>query len=844
MEKKSLPKEKTIAEIIQILLKNKKILISIVLFFLTITIIFTLLSKPVYEASALLKKERAPENNMSNDITTLFNLQSLDEIETEIQLVKTFDVLSGVVKEMFLNFNLTDVVINSKTLNLNCNPVELSDPKNFSKYRKDYNLPHIRRFDFDLSNKNIAGDYVLIKTAENEFTLKSKLTGRVLATTNSYIKNLEREGQNTFNVDSINTDSNVYSNPDVFRISNDDFTLEIEWIDVPIGSSIDFSVSDLNETIIDFQKKINVKREGKTDVFTVSYSSNSPVAAALITNKIVDKFRESRILQKKQTIRYSFDFVDKQLEEAQEKLKESENDLTRFKAGGQIMTIDASSQELINFLSSLEAEKLNTDLQLADYKNKVDDFEKELRKSGYFDQSFLTPEGQVETNSPFSQLVRQLSDLELQKLELLQKRTENHPDVIAIDQQISLTREKLAGFNENTITAYKIIINTLEKKLLKLNDLMSKYEVKLQMLPGQENRLAQLMRQKNVHEKIFTILLDQREAMRIAELSKLQDITLIDEARIPVNPISPRKILNVIIGLVLGSFFAVLAVFLLELWKNRFITIDELEQVFNLPILSLIPKYSKQLSKKMKSLEPSKKFVTLAEESEGIVETYRLLKTKLSNQLEESSKVIMVTSCEENSGKTTVVGNLAITFARDAKRVLVIDCDLRKGELSKQFGFGSKDQGLIQFLSSDSPLKIYNKVIKTVDVISSGGVNDDSGSLLNSYRMKLFFSHLDYNQYDIILIDTPPVTRVVDPLILGDFIKEAVVVIRPQLSLRETVMWGIQELVDAKISIKGIVANGAEIQNSYYYRYKYGYGYGYGKQKETKSRKRFKEVIS
>ena len=97
----------------------------------------------------------------------------------------------------------------------------------------------------------------------------------------------------------------------------------------------------------------------------------------------------------------------------------------------------------------------------------------------------------------------QLSNQELQRLELLQKRTETHPDVLAIDQQINLTKSKLADFNENTITAYRIMINTLEKKLLKINDLMSKYEVKMRGLPSQENQLAQLMRQRGTYERIF-----------------------------------------------------------------------------------------------------------------------------------------------------------------------------------------------------------------------------------------------------------------------------------------------------------------------------------------------------
>ncbi len=109
---------------------------------------------------------------------------------------------------------------------------------------------------------------------------------------------------------------------------------------------------------------------------------------------------------------------------------------------------------------------------------------KELESSGYFDQSFLEPSGEFAGNSPFSALMTHLSDLEMQKLELLQKRTENHPDVIKLDEQIRLAKEKLASYNQNTLTSYRIIINTLEKKLQKINTLMSGYEVQMQQITG------------------------------------------------------------------------------------------------------------------------------------------------------------------------------------------------------------------------------------------------------------------------------------------------------------------------------------------------------------------------
>ena len=228
----------------------------------------------------------------------------------------------------------------------------------------------------------------------------------------------------------------------------------------------------------------------------------------------------------------------------------------------------------------------------------------------------------------------QLSNLELQRLELLQKRTETHPDVIAIDNQIKQVKSKLSGFNENTITAYKIMINTLEKKLLKINDLMSKYEVKMRGLPAQENKLAQLMRQRGTYERIFQILLDQREAMSVAELSSTQDITIVDEAKIPMNPSWPKKSLLVLVSLILGGFLGILLIFSIELYRTRFVNLDELESEFQVPILSIIPKYSKEMEKDLKNTKSEYKIASIAGNDNGLIETYRLFRTKLFQKLD------------------------------------------------------------------------------------------------------------------------------------------------------------------------------------------------------------------
>ena len=834
-------KEKTLLEIFRLLIKNKYLIFGSMLFFITVALIYSFTAEPNYEAISVLKKESNPENNRVSpqDISTMINLQSLDEIETEMKLINTHTVMSKVVTKLGLNVNINQVKWGkSKSYKVEKNILETLDPAFITKTREKYVLPEYLKVDFSNPDNPVSGDFIVTKLADEKYSIFSVLLNKKLAESQIL------ESNNSSSDSSVSEKDNSAEPNTNAKVSTRDLIIEISWNDAPIGSELYLSLIDFPEAVQNANKKTKVAREGKTDVFSISYASNSAYAAAVITNEIVDEFRESRMQQKKEAIRYSFDFVDKQLNEIQEKLKGSEGELSRFKSSGQIMTIDASSQELIGFLSSLEAEKLSTDLQLSDYKNKAADLEKELKKSGFFDQGYLNPQGQNDGNSPFSQLMKQLTDQEVQRLELLQKRTENHPDVVAINEQINQTKSSLKSYNENTLTAYNIMINTLEKKLLKINDLMSKYEVKMQGLPSQENRLAQLLREKGTYEKIFTILLDQRESMRIAELSRMQDITIVDEAKIPQDPSWPKKSLIVLVSTILGAFIGIFLVFFVELYRTRFVNLDELETEFQIPILSIIPKYSNTLAKEIKNSKLDYKIATLISNDNGLTETYRLFRTKLNQRLDHENKMIMITSCEENTGKTSVAANLAVSLSQEGKRVLLVDCDLRKGDLSKMFGITSKETGMIDFLTKDVNPKIYSRASKLIEILPAGGYTEDSGTLLNSPKMKKLFSHLTSSGYDMIIFDTPPVTRVVDPLVLAQFIKDVIIVVRPNLSLIETVRWGIQELNQANVKIKGIVANAANIETSYYYRYKYGYGYGYGKENGRNSKSQKDNIIT
>ena len=660
----------------------------------------------------MLKKDKTPDTKNSGDLDLLsiVNLQSPDEVETEMELVKTWSVFSKVIDNLNLYLKVDRIELPSgRKIVINKPLIDYYNPVYFNNPPDNISLPQF--VEVKLNDLNSESHFYIEITKDRTYSIYNAQSNNLLKTTSS-------TSAGVFNLEKVN--------------------LVVYWPNGIPGSKIYFSISNYYRTM-DYLKNItSLDNKVKTNIFTISVKNNSPYAAALIANTLTDKFRDSRIEQQKQTIKYSFDFVDKQLEEMQEKLKEAEKNLSDFKARGQIMTIDASSGELVKYLSDLEAEKMSTELQLSDLKNKQADMSKQLQLSGYFDQSLLTPERNDISGSPFAALMKQLSDLELQRLELLQKRTENHPDVQAVDDQIKMVKEKLATYNQNTLTAYQIMINSLEQKLLQITNMMSKYEVKMERLPGQESQLAELMRQKAVYEKIFTLLLDKREEMRMAELSKLQDIVVVDRAHVPVDPIAPKKSFNLAVGLLLGLFLGLIGIFVVELKHNKFVNLDEIESDFEYPVMAIIPDYPKNVKTKiLEQKNTQDQFVTLMDTQDGFKETFRLLKTKLFFQFEEKAKRFMITSCEENTGKTTIVSNLALSIAQEKKRVLIIDGDLKKGTLSNQFGISLKAPGLIDYLIGNDPKPfIHTNVIGKVDILTAGGTREDSSELSRRSYLK------------------------------------------------------------------------------------------------------------
>jgi len=801
-------KDKAFDEFLKAVVRKKRIIFLSLLLSLTIAYLYNTVTIPRYQSSVLLKKENPENNTLGDEFRDIFTLHKKELIETEMKMVKTRTVLKNVSKELKLYFAIDKIITRGN------NVTEINRPLPEYKYEFSDNKPLAKSYpqflEIEMSPENPSAQFIIKKVSSNNYQLCNPVSGKVLSTS---------------------LDSNAIQ----FNYSN--YYMMIYWPYAKTGSELYISFKNLNSSAGSLLGSVTTEQIENTDIFQINVSSTSPYLSSLIVNTIAEVYKQTRIEQQKESIRYSFNFIDQQLQDVSKKLKTAEENLSNFKTSNQIVTIGEKSGSLIEYLSTLEAEKIRTNIELAEYEIKMKEIEKEYKDKGIFDQTYLTPEPTKTNNySPFSILQQQLASLELQKIELLKKRTLSHPDVINIDHQIEQVNRELAKFNQNTLSAYQVLINSAKKKQTELQKLSGSYEERIGNIPPQESRLSELLRERAVYDKVFTLLLNKREEMRIAELSKLQDLIVIEPAIGSDSKVSPNKFLNYLLSLIFGGLAGLIIVWFSDKFNKKLDNLNDIEEKFNLPIFGIIPTYSRSSVKQInKAADYNERFVIFMSNIDKYKESFNFLKIKIGFAIKENPKIIMFTSCEEHTGKTSILVHLAMFLASQNKKVLLVDCDFKRARLSEMYDLLPGTPGLHDYLINGESFptsynllqyREKNKTFKALDIIPSGAIVKNSASLLDSEKMTQLINLLKNSSYDYVLFDTPPVIRVVDALVLGSLIKNTILVIRPDTTYLESVTWGIKEMEIHGLKIWGTVVNACDIERSAF-RHKYGYGYDY-----------------
>ena len=311
-------------------------------------------------------------------------------------------------------------------------------------------------------------------------------------------------------------------------------------------------------------------------------------------------------------------------------------------------------------------------------------------------------------------------------------------------------------------------------------------------------------------------------------------VEVVDYATLPMGP-NPRGALRkTAIGAAGGMFLACGILFLIFMFDRRVKDERELAERYDVPLLATIlrmdDKGTKKKKKHGKQPEAVSKFLISDKSGDTITESYKNLRTNLRFALMDStSKLIVVTSAMPGEGKSTISANLGLVAAQDNRKVLLIDGDMRRPSQHKVFAIGEHRRGLsMVLLGNMTPEEaIYKDVKPGLDLLPVGLIPPNPSEMINSRAMRELIGKME-KQYDVIIMDVPPVNAVTDALVLSDITAGLVFVIREKFSDHREIAKALTAIEYTHANLLGFVLSGVEMSNRSYYQRRYYHRY-YGR---------------
>ncbi|UMX73885.1 polysaccharide biosynthesis tyrosine autokinase [Klebsiella pneumoniae] len=411
----------------------------------------------------------------------------------------------------------------------------------------------------------------------------------------------------------------------------------------------------------------------------------------------------------------------------------------------------------------------------------------------------------MEAKSVLDQIVNvdnQLNEITFREAEISQLYTKEHPTYKALMEKRQ----------------------TLQNEKTKLNK-------KVSSMPSTQQEVLRLSRDVESGRAVYLQLLNRQQELNIAKSSAIGNVRIIDNAVSEPKPIKPNKPLIVVVGFIFGLLFSVGMVLLRILLRRGIESPEQLEEM-GINVYASVPVsewLSKNLAKNKINRKESDILLAVENPADLAVEAIRGLRTSLHfAMMEAKNNILMISGASPNAGKTFISTNLAATIALTGKKVLFIDADLRKGFVHKMFG-GNNEHGLSDILSGQTTLDNSLKHVKEggFDYIGRGAVPPNPAELLMHPRFETLLKKVS-NEYDLVIIDTPPILAVTDAAIIGRYAGTTLLVARFEINTPKELMVSVKRFEQSGITIKGCILNGIVKKASSYYGYGYShYGYSY-----------------
>lgn len=463
--------------------------------------------------------------------------------------------------------------------------------------------------------------------------------------------------------------------------------------------------------------------------------------------------------------------------------------------------IERNAAEAANSLTFLREQLPGVQADLERASTQLNTYQKQARSVDITGETQGILQTSVATDS-------KLTDLRFQQAELERRFTRQHPSYQALQKQI----------------------DELERQRKQVSD-------KIHKLPETQQEVLKLTRDVQVGTEIYSKVLNKIQELDVVRAGTIGNARIIDTAAVDLrSPVAPKKAAIIILSTLLGALFASGFVLLRRSLNRGVETPEEIEKA-GLPVYATIPlsdqqsEYEKILKKEEGAKESNTPLLAANYPADLAIEALRSLRTSLHfAMLEAKNNCIMISGPSPNVGKSFISANLAAIIAQAGQRVLLIDCDLRKGHIHRMFNVSPESKGISNLLAREGTAAecIVQTSIPGLSFIPRGKIPPNPSELLMHPNFTDFLDTV-CQEFDLVLIDTPPLLAVTDAAIVGRLAGTSLIVTRFGRNSVSEIQLTVRRLAQNGITIKGAIFNGLEKRASVYGKYgSYGYGYGYG----------------
>jgi Mrp family chromosome partitioning ATPase/uncharacterized protein involved in exopolysaccharide biosynthesis len=598
-------------------------------------------------------------------------------------------------------------------------------------------------------------------------------------------------------------------------------------------------------TLESLSGKLRTGRVGGTSILEITATSTNPLEARDLANTVAEVYRDYNRSNRNARITEARKFIEGQLREVEGRVRRAEEEVWAFRDANRIIAPGAESSMLLSLFTQVRG-----DIEKA--RQQRIELEQIAGRLERTDAVSVTDRVYIDTQNPaIMRLVATQTDLILERNNLALEVTDRHPRLQAIDDRLREVRRE----TRREVDAQIALLRNREAILgRQLGELMQRNRE----VPAVELSLARLQRDAKVNDDLLTLLKTRHQEALIKESEGVEEVTIVRPATEPSAPVGGEGLNTVLIGALLGLMLGLVLAFVQETLDTSIGTIEDVESYLEVPVLGIVPHIDPRETMQRlierrpalaqidpDALQSHALLITHFDPKSPVAEAYRTLRTNIQfARMERGGKVLVVTSPTLQEGKTTTIVNLALTMAQSGQKTLLVGGNMRRPSLHRFFGI-EREPGLSDILVGNARWRDCIRTVADIlmgrfemedimaapgldnlHIIEAGPIPANPSELLSTSAMADFLREVSA-EYDIVLIDTPPVLPVTDSAIVAGQADGVLLVYQAGKVGRLVLKRAKAHLESTRAKVWGVVLNDVQTEVAgYNYTHYYTHYYG------------------